>query len=598
MFICLAVMNEVELRVICRRTICSTFSVSCLFTSFASLLLAGALFSGCASLSKMKKMASNVKYNVTPEVLEAHANIVDVKISVTIPPKYFNKKVTLVATPVLKFEGGEKAFDSKTLQGEKVQGNNTVVPYAAGKTISYVGKIAYKDAMRISDLEIRMVGSAGSKSLPFDAIKIADGVIATSLLVDNSPLNILAKDNFVRVNPESKEADLHYLINSSNIRWNEIKSEDISVLQDYLTKVKSEDNKKVTSFVVSSYASPDGKQDKNAKLADNRENSSVKFMKKALKKSNVEEFISAELLKTNSTPEDWAGFQKLMAASSIQDKELILRVLSMYSDPEVREREIKNIAATYTNVAKEILPQLRRSKFIVNVDVTGKSNDELKELAKSNPASLNVEELLRGASLLNGSDKLNAYTAATKQFSSDWRGFNDAGMELFSAKKIEDAKAMFVKADKLSANNAIVKNNLAAVELIKGNISQAEVLLGSATGAGEQVKYNKAIIAIKKANYKAAALYLNECNCLNSALANILSFKYTLALDKLNANTSKSAMVNYLKAIVGARTANNNLVISNLKTAIQKDASLKSVAKTDMEFVKLFGNADFKSIVD
>lgn len=567
--------------------------------SLASLALAGVLLSSCAGLNKMKKEASNIKYQVTPEVLEAHADMVDVKVTVNIPAKYFNKNVTVVATPVLKFEGGEKAFPSKTLQGEKVQGNNTVVPFETGKTITYTGKIPYEQAMRISDLEIRMVGSKGEKSVDFDPYKIADGVVATATMVQNKPMNIIGKDAFQRIIPETQEADLHYRINSSQVRWSEMKAEDMKALKAYLDAVKADEKKEYKGVEVSAYASPDGKQDWNEKLAGKREVSSSKHIKKEMKRAKMADYAVEDFFKSKVTPEDWEGFQKLMKASNIQDKELILRVLSMYSDPEVREKEIRNISAAFDEVKKEVLPQLRRAKFTVNVDLIGKSDAELKDLGMNNPSELNVEELLYSATLVESAkDKLKIYEAAKKQFSKDWRGYNDAGMILFGMGKVADAKSNFDKADKLSANNPVVKNNLGAVELINGNVAEAEVLFGAATGAGKEVNYNQGIVAIMKADYATAAKHFGECPSVNAALANILAGKYNVALEKLNANTSDAAMVYYLKAVVGARTDNNNLVFTNLETAVAKDASLKATAKTDMEFAKVFEDAKFKSIVE
>ncbi len=567
--------------------------------SLASLLLSVVVLSSCAGLSKMKKEASSIKYQVTPEVLEAHADMVDVKITVNIPAKYFNKNVVLVATPVLKFESGEKAFPAKTLQGEKVQGNNTVVPYETGKTITYTGKIPYEQAMRISDLEVRVVASKGEKSQEFAAYKVADGVIATATLVQNSPRNIVGKDAFQRIIAESKEADLHYSINSSQVRWSEMKTEDIAALKAYLDAAKMDENKEYKGIEVSAYASPDGKQDWNEKLATKREGTSSKYIKKEMKKAKMAEYSADEFFKTKVTPEDWAGFQKLMKASNIQDKELILRVLSMYSDPEVREKEIKNISAAFDDVKKEVLPKLRRAIFTVNVDLIGKTDAQLKSLAMSNPSELNVEELLFSATLLDSADdKLKAYEAAKKQFSKDWRGYNDAGMILFGMNKIAEAKSNFAKADQLSANNAVVKNNLGAIELVNGNVSEAEVLFGAATGAGNEVNYNLGIVAVKKAQYDTAVKQFGECTAANAALANILIGKYNVALDKLNANTSDAAIIYYLKAVVGARTDNSNLVFTNLKTAVSKDAALKATAKSDMEFAKVFEDAKFKAIVE
>lgn len=567
--------------------------------SLASLALAGLVLTSCAGLNKMKKEASDIKYQVTPEVLEAHADMVDVKVVVNIPGGYFNKKAVLVATPVLKFENGEKAFPSKTLQGEKVQGNNTVVPFETGKTITYTGKVPYEQAMRISDLEVRMTASKGEQSVEFDPYKIADGVVATATLVQNNPMNIVGKDAFQRIIPETQEADLHYLINSSQVRWSEMKAEDVKALKAYLDAVKADEKKEYKGVEVSAYASPDGKQDWNEKLAGKREVSSSKYIKKEMKRGKMAEYAAEDFFKSKVTPEDWEGFQKLMKASNIQDKELILRVLSMYSDPEVREKEIRNISAAFDDVKKEVLPKLRRAKFTVNVDLIGKSDAELKDLGMNNPSELNVEELLYSATLVKSADdKLKIYESAKKQFSKDWRGYNDAGMILFGMGKVADAKSNFEKADKLSANNPVVKNNLGAVELVNGNVAEAEVLFGAATGAGKEVNYNQGIVAIMKADYDTAVKHFGDCPSVNAALANILAGKNNVALEKLNANTSDAAMVYYLKAVVGARTDNNNLVFTNLETAVAKDASLKSVAKSDMEFAKVFEDAKFKAIVE
>jgi tetratricopeptide (TPR) repeat protein len=373
----------------------------------------------------------------------------------------------------------------------------------------------------------------------------------------------------------------------------------VKALKAYLDAVKADEKKEYKGVEVSAYASPDGKQDWNEKLAGKREVSSSKYIKKEMKKAKMEEYAAEDFFKSKVTPEDWEGFQKLMKASNIQDKELILRVLSMYSDPEVREKEIRNISAAFDDVKKEVLPKLRRAKFTVNVDLIGKSDAELKDLGLNNPAELNVEELLYSATLVESADdKLKIYEAAKKQFSKDWRGYNDAGMILFGMGKVADAKSNFEKADQLSANNPVVKNNLGAVELVNGNVAEAEVLFGAATGAGKEVNYNQGIVAIMKADYDTAVKHFGDCPSVNAALANILAGKNNVALEKLNANTSDAAMVYYLKAVVGARTDNNNLVFTNLETAVAKDASLKSVAKSDMEFAKVFEDAKFKAIVE
>lgn len=565
----------------------------------AVFALAGFVISSCASLNKMKKMEKNIAYKVTPEILEARGNQVDLKIDATIPAKYFNKKVTLVATPVLKFQnGGEKAYESKTFQGEKVQGNNEVVPYAEGKTVSYSGTVPFEEGMRISGLYVKFEGSKGAKTVNYESDKIADGVLATATLVDNNPAIAIGADLFERITKEEQEAAIYYLINSAQIRTKEIKSEDIKAMEKFIKEAKAAEDMELKNIQIQSYASPDGPMSLNEKLANNREGAADKFVKNNMKKNKVEEYKDLDFFKKYVVAEDWEGFKKAMEESNIRDKELILRVLAMHSDPEVREREIKNISSAFSTIADQILPKLRRSKFIVNADRIGKSDEQIRDLAKSNPAALNVEELLYSATLFdNNADKLAIYETAMKQFPNDWRGYNDAGMVLFEMGKVDQAKADFQKADQLSANNKVVKNNLGAVELKNGNVKEAEVLFGAATGVGDEVNYNKGIVAIKNGDYKAAVNYFGNCNCANAALANLLAGNNNEASKKLNDNKSDSALVSYLKAVVAARNNDNNAVLSNLKAACAKDAAMKQLAATDMEFAKLFGNADFQAIV-
>lgn len=312
------------------------------FRSVATVTLAGLVIASCSPLNKMKKKAGDIGYKVTPEVLEAKANMVDVKIDVTIPPKYFNKNVTLVATPVLKFQSGEKAFEAKTLQGENVQGNNTVIPYAAGKTISYTGKVAYEDVMRIADLVVKIEAQKGKKSVAFDPKKVADGIVATATLVSNTPAPALGGDNFERITKEQQEAAIFYLINSAQIRTKEIKSEDIKAMEKFIKDAKADETVNLKNIEIQSYASPDGTMAWNEQLANKRESSSTDFVKGDMKKNKLEEYKDLDFFKKYVVAEDWDGFKKAMEASNIRDKELILRVLAMHSDPEVRERNQKH----------------------------------------------------------------------------------------------------------------------------------------------------------------------------------------------------------------------------------------------------------------
>jgi len=554
------------------------------------------MMTSCSPLNKMKKHATDIKYNVEPKVLEANAGKVDLDLDVNIPAKYFNKNVVVEATPVLVYGDQEKAFETKVLQGEDVKENNTVVPYNSSKSVKYKGSIPYDKAMRVAKLEMRLKLRKGDKTVDVPAIKIADGVVSTSTLVINDPKVVIGADAFQRIIKETKAADIHYLINSSYVRWKEMKGADVKDLESFIKDVKKNDRQELKGVEIKAYASPDGKEDENAKLAGKRDVSAKKFLKKKMRK--IEEFKVEEFFKSLVTPEDWDGFKKLMEESNIQDKEIILRVLSMYNDPEVREREIKNISSAFTAIAKEILPKLRRSQILVNINNIGLSNEEILTAVKNDINSLKVEELLYSATLVEkAADKLMIYETAMKNFSQDWRGYNNAGLVKFNSKDYTAAKSLFEKAAALSQNNKVINNNLGAVELINGNVDKAKVFFGAAAGLGKALDYNNGIVAMKEGKYTEAVKYFGSCKTVNSALASILTDNTSEALRKLDEVKGEEAMVSYLRAVIGAKTSNKDLVIAGLKSAIEKDGSLKETASTDMVFAKYFSDADFKAIV-
>ncbi len=409
-------------------------------------VLAVVILSGCAGLNKMKKNAGDIQFKVTPEVLESHAGKVDVAIDGRFPAKYFNKKATLTATPVLKYEGGKTSLDPVTVQGESVEANNKVIGYTNGGNVNYKDAFDYDEAMSKSELYVNLTASKGAKSVTFDPIKIADGVIATSELVVNNPKPVLGVsreanttgkydpniDAFQRIVPDEMMADIHYLINRSNIRKEEVEQSDVTNFEDYTKKANDDEKIDLKGVEVAAYASPDGTIDLNTDLAAARKNTSSEFLIKKLKEAGINIDLKAKY-----TPEDWEGFKELMEKSNIQDKELILRVLSMYNDPEVREREIRNLSQAFTDVADQILPQLRRAKMTTSVDFIGKTDDELKDVAKSNPSSLNPAELLYAATLFEGNDdQLAIYNSFSKIYPNDWRGPNNTGYILARRRKI------------------------------------------------------------------------------------------------------------------------------------------------------------------
>ncbi len=576
--------------------------------SLAIIVLATVMLSSCASLQKMKKHADLINFKTTPEILETNAGKVDLAIDGKFPAKYFNKKAILVATPVLKYEGGEKTFEPVTLQGEKVDANNKVITYANGGSFAYKDAVPYAEAMRISTLELRITASKGKKSLDFNPVKLAQGVIATSTLVVNYPTPIIGVqreknttgkydpniDAFQRVVPDEYTADIKYLINKADIRPAELTKEEMTKLNEYNKALAKDPRKKLKSMEISSYASPDGTMDFNTKLAEKRQDASSKFLTKELKKDEVE----AEF-KTKFTPEDWDGFKELMTKSNIQDKELILRVLSMYTDPEVREREIKNLSGAFVKVASEILPQLRRSKFTTSIDLIGKTDEEIAALADSDPSKLNPAELLYAATLTKDLNKqLAIYNSALKIYPNDWRGFNNAGMVLVKQQKYADAKPLFEQAEKLNNNDPIIKNNLGVCALKAGELDKAETLFGAASGAGDAVNNNLGILSIIKGDYPKAVKYFGDSDSPNTGLAKILAGDNNGALKSLDNCTWQGCyMKEYFKAVVGARTAKENLMYESLEKAVKMHPELKKTAATDMEFAKYFNEPKFKEIV-
>jgi Flp pilus assembly protein TadD len=574
----------------------------------AIITVAAVMLSSCASLQKMKKDANLINFKVTPEILETHAGNVDLAIDGKFPDKYFLKKATMVATPVLKYEGGEKAFESVTLQGESVDANNKVISYTSGGSFAYKDAVPYAEAMRLSNLELRITASKGKKSVDFAPIKLAQGVIATPTLVVNYPTPIIGVtreknttgkydpniDVFQRVNPDEYTADIKYLINKADIRKTELTKDEIAKLNEYNKAAAKDPHKKIKSMEVSSYASPDGSLELNTKLAQKRQEASSKFLTNELKQDEVE-----AQFKTKFTPEDWEGFKELMTKSNIQDKELILRVLSMYTDPEVREREIKNLSQAFTSVAAEILPQLRRSKFTTSIDLIGKSDEEIAALADSDPSKLDPAELMYAATLTKDlNKKLAIYNSFMKSYPNDWRGYNNAGFVLVKQQKFADAKSLFEKAEKLNNNEPLIKNNLGVCALKEGDLAKAETYFGAASGAGDAVNNNLGILSIIKGDYAKAVKYFGDTDSPNTGLAKILAGDNNGALKALdNCTWEGSYMKEYFKAVVGARTAKENLMYESLEKAIKLKPELKITASTDMEFAKYFNEARFKEIV-
>lgn len=460
----------------------------------ASLLVVIIFLSSCGGLDQMKKLESQVKYTVTPSPLELVGNQVAVGVKVTYPAKFFNKKAIVQATPYIKYDKGSKDLTPVTVQGESVEANNKVIKNAEGGSIDYSDKFDYNDDMMKSELWVKAdawVTKKEAKKLALTPIKIADGIIVTQKLVKIDPKPLMAADKYVKVIPDSYSASILYIINRYDIRPAELKKEEMKNLNEYIKKTQDANSRlKLKNIEILSYASPDGPVPLNTKLSGNRGGAADSYLKKELKKAKLTETDKAELWKVMNTPEDWDGFKALMEKSNIKDKELVLRVLSMYPDPDVREKEIKHMSATFEEIAKEILPQLRRSKYTVTSEKMDLNDQEILSVFETKPDSLSLEQDLYGATLVQDlNKKLAFYTQATKKDPNCWRAKNNVGYILILQGKPADAKP-FLEAAKAIKDNDMVKNNLGCVALLTGDLKSAEDIFTSAMGAGDVVSYN------------------------------------------------------------------------------------------------------------
>ena len=553
-----------------------------------SLIAAAVVLASCS-----KTLPNPEQINVNPSPLEKVGNKVDAEITGTFPQKKFAKKGVLVVTPVLKFDGREVLGEPVTYVGEKAKENGKKVNYKNGGKYSQSCSFDFEPAMIQSELYLRFEARVGKKVMEIPDVKIADGVVVTSDLAKASDNKLAATpDKFQRVIQELTEADIKFLIQSADLRAKETGSEEMKALQAAIKDAKEAERKEINKIEVSGYASPDGGMELNEKLAQNRQKVAANFLQKDLKKNKV-----ANAIESNITAEDWEGFQKAMENSNLQDKDLVLRVLSMYSDPEEREAQIKNLSAVYKNIADEILPALRRSRLILTTDLIGKSDDEIRELAKNDPAQLSVEELLYAVTLTEDkAEKMALYQKAAELYN-DYRAWNGMGQLYFEAGNNPEACRCYAKALEIQPNDPDVNYNAGVAYLAAGDLEKAEYHLGKAAGTRANLSAAMGTLYTQKGDYAAAKKAYGENATNNAAVQQILSEDYAAASKTLNNVKEPNAVTAYLKAVVGARTNDRNAVISNLRSAIAQDASLKARAARDIEFAKFAEDAEFQGLI-
>jgi len=548
-----------------------------------------------AILTSCKSVPNPEQVKVNPSPLAVVGDKVDADITGTFPEKKFAKKGVLVVTPVLKCGDQEILGEPATYVGEKAKENGTVVNCNEGGTYRQHATFPYNGAMdKNTKLFLRFDAKVGNKEVELPDMLVAEGLNTTAKHVtakDNKPQ--ITADKFQRVIQQMQEADILFLIQQATLRNSETTSQQMKDLQEAIKEANANERKAIHSLEVAGYASPDGAQALNEKLAKNRQDVAQKFLAKDLKKNKIDQAIES-----NITAEDWEGFKAALENSNIQDKELVLRVLSMYSDPEEREAQIKNIAAAYKNIADEILPALRRSRLILTTDLIGKSDDEIRELAKNDPAALTIEELLYAATLTNDrAEKIAIYKRCTELFPSDFRGFNNLGMVYLQEGNVAEARRCFQSALQLEPANADVNYNAGVAAMADGDLKKAEEYLGKAGGTQANLAAAMGTLYTLKGDYKKARGAYGQSATNNAAVQQILAEDYAAAKKTLDAVAEPNATTAYLKAVVGARTNNRADVLSNLKNAIAQDASLKAKAANDVEFAKFAEDADFLAIV-
>ncbi len=557
----------------------------------ASICIAASLTS-CGGL----KALSADNFTVTPSPLEEVGGAVPATINGRFPEKYMKKKAVVSVTPVLRYRGGETFGQTATFQGESVQGNDQEISYKIGGNYTMKASFPYVDAMQQSDLYLTFVAQVGKKSVIVPDVKIAEGVVATSTLLSRTAskaTTATAEDAFQYAIAQTQQAQIKYLVNQAKIRTSELRSISVQDFVKVLREIKADGKGyEIDNVEIAAYASPEGRLDFNRRLAEQREGSSKGFVAGQLKNLQLDANVD-----TRYTAEDWEGFQELVSASNIQDKEVILRVLSMYEDPEQREVQIRNLSAAYKELADEILPELRRARLTLNYNIIGRTDSEIEEQLAADPSKLSVEELLYAATFTDdAAQKKAVYTTTTQLYPSDYRAYNNLAQLALAEGDNTTAATYLQQALAKNPQSAEALANSALLALANGNTSDAETALGKATTASNYAEV-LGNLNIAQGNYAAAAKNLAGSATNSAALAQILNKDYAAAAKTLAGVKNADATTSYLEAVLAARTNQSSNAIAALKKAIAADSSLKTRAASDLEFSKLLSNADFLSLI-
>lgn len=554
------------------------------------LVLAVALFATSCS-SKLKPLSQN-NFNVTPSPMETVGNQVPVTVNGTFPEKWFPKNATVTVTPILKYGDRELAGTPYSFQGESISGNRVTIPHGSGANFTMTSSFPYSPDMLSSELYLRFDGRIKNKQSTLPDLKVADGVIATSALADvRTTTPSVAPDGFQRIIKEAQEANIMFVIQQANLRQSELAKSDLTEWKRRVEQAFNDPRQNV-NVEVSAYASPDGGLSLNEQLAAQREKNTSSYLENELSKRNIDTDVYARY-----TAEDWDGFRQMVSASDLQDKELILRVLEMYPDSETREREIKNISYVFEDLAATILPQLRRSRITANIEIIGKSDEEIMTAWNNNPKELSVEELLYASSLTaDEKEKERIYQYVTANFSKDYRGWNNIGTMFYKQGDYAKVKQAFDRAAQVNPSAPEVNMNKALLAIMDNDLETANELLGRSAGANG-LEEAMGLLNLLQGNYNQAVGAYGNSLSNNAGLAQLLVRDYNKAKQTLEAIEQPDATTAYLLAIIASRTNNFNDVVSNLRTAVSHDKSIATQALNDLEFAKYRTNQEFMSLV-
>ena len=548
-----------------------------------------AITSSCSS--KLRPLTAD-QVKAEPQPLEVVGGKVPVTVHLTFPAKWFPKDATLTVVPIIRYQGGEKWGTGTTFQGEKVYGNDRIVHYANGSNATVQFSIPYIPAMAKSELYLNLKGKQGSRTIQLPDLKVADGVIATEALATVAGVApVIAPDGFQRIVKEAYDANIMFQIQQSNVRSSELTKDEVQEWQYTVQNAKETPNQEV-SVEVQAYASPDGGRELNEKLSASREKNTTTALKGRFRKEKMQDVA----IDAHYTAQDWEGFKQLVEQSNFQDKDLVLRVLSMYPDPEQREREIKNISSVFSKLAEEVLPKLRRSRLIANVKIIGRSDDEIKKTLEKYPSALTVEELLYAATLTDDLQQQESiYKLTAQKYAKDYRAYNNIGTLYLQRENYVTAKRWFEQALK-QKDNAESKVNLGLIALKDGDVAKATSLIAegsSLPGVGQVLGY----LYLSQGEYAKAQTAYGDYASNNAAVAQILNRDYSKALATLSAIAKPNATTEYLRAIIGARTNDSSAAIAALRRAIELDSTLPTRIANDLEFAGLRGQRDFGALI-